>query len=142
MCISCNNSFLFICPYTVGVMYHISLPILSITWVVQIIHIWLTLFFPISSRWLTKNSKFIHVSVIVGTVFLCSIGPILTLSVYRYQVTRLPPGVCTPSNVDLHFYTIYLPIAIITAVGVSFLINIFWIVWKVSCIHIQCHNDI
>ena len=114
-----------------GVTFQFTVTFAFILWLLHIIHIWITLFFPIWSRRLTKHLKLIHVSVMVITALICSIGPTVVLAKYKYVLTRLPPTACAANDLDLVFYSIVFPINIITPLGVSFLTNILWLIWKV-----------
>lgn len=49
-----------------------------------------------------------------------------------YGLTRFPPILCTPTDADVTFYSVVLPIDISLMIGCTLLVIMFWIVHKVS----------
>ena len=86
---------------------------------------------------LTKNlkthSKVVHIAVVFSCILLSTLGPIVTLAKYSYIVTRVPGLACTPDDVDFLFYsfTFICPCVILAAVSNSFMVLLFWTVYKV-----------
>ena len=51
-----------------------------------------------------------------------------------FQYDRFPPTICRPSNRDISYYAMVLPINIIATVGILELVLIFWKIHKVCVI--------
>jgi len=49
-----------------------------------------------------------------------------------FSMSRFPPILCTASDPEAIFYTTVLPIQFISLVGCSFLLIIFWTIYRVS----------
>ncbi len=56
---------------------------------------------------------------------------IVTLTTDGYQLIRFPPSICSPGG-DIFFYSVTIVIDVLLAIGVCFLITIFWIIHTVS----------
>ena len=66
----------------------------------------------------------------VGSIVLCSIGPIIYISVSDYSITRFPQTATFPST-EVTFYSILIPFALILAVGINLIFYTFFTIRKV-----------
>ena len=61
----------------------------------------------------------LHVAEVFGSIVLCSLAPIICVSVTKYTFTRFPPLFGLPTPAEMIFFSIVLPLSIILAVGVN-----------------------
>ena len=106
-----------------GFATHFSLVFATVTWFLHMFHFFLGIAFPFWSRFLNEQKWKIrlHVMEIIGSVVLCSLAPIVFVSVSDYNLSRFPPLFARPSR-DVSFFTIILPLAILLAVGLNLMI--------------------
>ena len=83
---------------------------------------------------LKTHSKVVHIAVISTCTVLSILGPIVTLAKYKYVVIRVPALACTPDDLDLIFYSLILPCVLLIATSTSFLVLLFWTVYKVCIV--------
>ena len=80
---------------------------------------------------LKTHSKVVHIAVLPTCILLSMLGPIITLAKYKYIVTRVPGLACLPDDIDFAFYSLICPCVILVATSTSFLVLLFWTVYKV-----------
>ena len=116
-----------------GVIFHWSLMLLAVLWLLHLIHLFIKIVFPIWSRKLDrKQTKIIlHVTEVTGAFILCGLVPIIFVSVSEYSFFQFPPIYCAASR-QVVFYTICLPLCVILASGVILAIIMFWTLHKAS----------
>ena len=116
-----------------GITLHVSLILAFCFWTVHIIHIWITVDLPNLklTKKLKTHSKVVHIAVVSSCILLSTMGPIVTLAKYSYVTTRVPELACLPNDIDFAFYSLICPCAILIATSTSFLILLFWTVYKV-----------
>ena len=121
-----------------GVTFHISIILAFMFWTVHIIHIWITVDLPnvAFTKKLKTHSKVVHIAVVSACILLSIIGPIVALAKYSYVVVRVPALTCSPDDLDFVFYTLILPCVLLIATSTSFLVLLFWTVYKV-CIELK-----
>ena len=86
---------------------------------------------------LKSYSTVVHIAVVSSCILLSMLGPIVTLAKYKYVVIRVPALTCTPDDLDFVFYSFIFPCIILVATSISFLVLLFWTVYKV-CIGVAC----
>ena len=86
---------------------------------------------------LKTHSKVVHIAVVSSCILLSTLGPIVALAKYPYVVTRVPGLACTPDNLDFVFYSLIFPCVILFATSTTFLVLLFWTVYKV-CNGVAC----
>ena len=98
----------------------------------HIIHIWITVDLP---NLKFTHSKVVHIMVVSSCILLSILGPIVALATakYKYVVTR--------DYLDFVFFSLILSCAILVATSTSFLVLLFWTVYKV-CIGVACDRII
>jgi len=116
--------------------------LVSILWLLHLIHLFIKIAFPFWSRTLTvKRTKIIlHVTEVGGAIFVSVLSPMIFVLTSEYNVFRFPPVLCVPSS-KVYFYTVCLPMCIIIALGVILDVVMLWILREVSllCLHISLH---
>ena len=92
--------------------------------------------FPFSSKYLNEKKWRIRLYVVemVGSIVLCSIAPIIYISVSDYRITRFPQTVTFPST-EVIFYSILIPFAMILAVGINLVFYTFFTIHKVIALY-------
>ena len=135
MCVCTYKSIFHILTYLyiTGVIFHWLLVLLTVLWLLHLIHLFIKIVYPIRSRKLDrKQTKIIlHVTEVGGAFILCGLAPITFVSMSEYSIGRFPPLLCLPSKV-VNFYTVCIPLCIILASGVILAIIMFWLLHKVS----------
>ena len=89
---------------------------------------------------LKSHSKVVHILVVFSCILLSSLGPIGALAKYTYIATNVPTLLCTPNNTDYILYSLILPCIILVGVSASFLVLLFWAIYKV-CMHVYVHKS-
>ena len=80
---------------------------------------------------LKTHSKVVHIAVVSSCILFSILGPIVTLAKYSYVVTRAPGLSCAPDDVDFVFYSFTCVCVILVATSASFMVLLFWTVYKV-----------
>ena len=95
--------------------------------------------FPVfGNKKLTKRSVTItiHVVAVVSILLFQLLWPVITLSVFQYDIIRFPPFLGQPGNVDLLFYTTVVPAILVGGSGLIMLVILIFIIHKVGgCIN-------
>jgi len=103
-------------------------------WLFHLCHLFHGLLFPFKAQLLMKSAHFkryahaFEVVIVLGCGFIPSIV-IVTTSGYRYS--GFPPS-CSSDNPAVLFYTLILPIALGSTLGLCVLLFSLWILRKVS----------
>ena len=116
-----------------GIAFHVCIILAFCFWTVHIIHIWITVDLPNLklTKKLKTHSKVVHIVVVSSCILLSIMGPIVTLANYSYVVTRVPGLACVPNNIDVLFYSFICPCVILVATSATFMVLLFWTVYKV-----------
>ena len=139
-----------------GILLTYTLLQISLWWFFHTTALFWTVFWPLRARSLKKSSKLrcIYIACTIAG-FCIPLVPIISAMAdfservgmddlfVRMNVTFIsgglgfanpgfPPTLCVPSNADVIFYSLVLPINIIAMVGIAELILIFWRIHKVS----------
>ena len=115
-------------------MFQFALVSTSIYWMVHILYIGVLVKFPFFGKKLQKKSKQIHIATVLVSIFLASIGPVVTLVHFGYFTARFPVLACLPRNMDVLFFSISLPVIVIVGLGSVILMFLFRELRKVSVI--------
>ena len=105
----------------------------TVIWILYLFHLFLVVSFPIWSKFLSEQKWKIrlHVVEVIGSLVLCSIAPTVCISLSEYTIFRYPPLFVRPSG-DAAFYSVVLPNAILTAIGVDITIYSLYSIRKVN----------
>ena len=120
----------------VGVVLQYLILNITLWWFFHVASIFWKLQFPLHARKLQKgqNLKYIHVAVVIAGLLIPLPGVIATTLTDGYTITRFPPILCGTRNSDAGYYSVFLIMNILLAVGISMLIIMFWIVHKVCIV--------
>ena len=78
-----------------------------------------------------ENLKYIHIGVVIAGLLIPVPGVMATAFTDGYTINRFPPLLCSSSNTDAGYYSVFLIMNILLAIGISMLIFMFWKVHKV-----------
>ena len=120
--------------HAAGIVFqYITTPFLF--WVVHIGYMIVLLQFPVfGNKKLRKRSVTItiHVVSVVSILLIQLLWPVITLSAFQYDITRFPPFIGQPGNVDLLFYTTVVPATVVGGSGIIMLVILVFIIHKVG----------
>ena len=91
--------------------------------------------------------KYVHITCVVVGILVPFLPIIATMAQFAhgkssadaakgglgFGIIRFPPLLCLGRHGDMTFYSLILPIVIILMIGMTILIQIFWIMHKVLC---------
>ena len=102
-------------------------------WIMHLFHMFTRLTFPMQSRNFDQSTyrHWIHIGEVGGGILIAIIPPIAVASASEYNVPSFPANYCIPEP-RVAYYTELLPINIVLAVGVCFIVTIFWMLHQVS----------
>lgn len=88
--------------------------------------------FPFHAHKHERNTKYIHIISLIVGIILPAVVPVIALFVDGYTMFRFPPTICSPSNVNVLYYGVILPVSIAVCVGLTFLAIILHALHEVS----------
>ena len=111
-------------------------------WFLHVSHVFTSLAFPFKYNiWMSskKTTRRAYVTEMV-LVAMCGVLPsIVIVFTNGYQFRLGFPPFCAPTNIDVLFSIVLVPLALGSAVGLSLLFSSFWILHKVSiCMYTVC----
>jgi len=109
--------------------------LMSLFWLLHLFHIYVSVVFPIRSRFLRKKkwSRRIHAIEVVGSLLISILCPaILLLTNINYNFVFYPPLLCMPGTQVSVFYSMAVPAVLVVTVGLNLIIAISWTLFKVS----------
>ena len=114
-------------------------------WFIHLAYLAILFKFPFFGKRMMKKAGLIHAVSVPTALLVCLIGPTITLWWCGYFTARFPNWVCLPSNLDMLFYTIALPLNIFLGVGITITLATLWEIHKVcactrSIIHAHTHK--
>jgi hypothetical protein len=100
----------------------------TLWWLFNILALYWKIQFPFHARYYdtTKRTEYIHVACILVGLLLPIFTPVALSVEGGFTMTRFPPIVCIGRNADANFYTVVFPITIMYAIGITFMLLIFW----------------
>ena len=108
---------------------------LTIWWLCHITAMFWGLRFPFQAHKfdVTGKTKYLHLTVVVLGLTLPWIPVIVAFATGGFVITRLPPGpvTCFGKSFTAFHYSLIFPAAIADATGLTLLLLIFWIIFKV-----------
>ena len=122
-----------------GVIFQFCVMLMSLFWLLHLFHIYLSVVFPIESRYLKteKWSQRVHITEVVASVFISALCPAVVLVTnINYNFIFYPPLFCTPATQVLVFYSMAIPVVLVTVIGLNLIVTVVWTLFKVSCISI------
>ena len=118
-----------------GVIFHFCFMLMSLFWLLHLFHIFLSVVFPIRSRFLKtkKWSQRLHIIEVVVSLLISVLCPaILLLTNINYNLIFYPPLLCLPGTQVSAFYSMSVPAVLFTVVGLSLIVAVTWTLFKVS----------
>ena len=93
---------------------------------------------------ITGKNKYLHLTVVVLGLTLPWIPVTVAFATGGFTITRFPPVMCSGKNINGFHYGLIYPAAIADATGLTLLLLIFWILFKVlsfkrSCVKLLLH---
>ncbi len=128
--IACFN----FCPCT-GFLFHFSLVAMFFLWFIHLGYVAILFKFPFFGKTLVKKARLVHAVSVPTALFLCLIGPTVTLLWCGYFTARFPNILCLPSNIDVLFYSIAAPLNILAVLTMTVTLNAVWEIHKV-CVQV------
>ena len=126
-------------------MFYYGLFQLAVWWFCHEVSLFWKIKFPFHARSFetTHRIKYVHITMVIVGLVLPALPVIVTVTIGNgFGLTRFPPILCTGLEKDSTFYSLVLPIDILSAIGISLLIIIFWIIHKVIITHSRWESHI
>ena len=117
--------------FCTGFMVHFNAVAISLLWFIHLTYLAILFKFPFFGKRMMKKAGLIHAVSVPTALLVCLIGPTITLWWCGYFTARFPNWVCLPSNLDMLFYTIALPLNIFLGVGITITLATLWEIHKV-----------
>jgi len=111
---------------------------LAVWWFCHEVSLFWKIKFPFHARSFENahRIKYVHITMLTIGLILPALPVIVTFTIGNgFGLTRFPPILCTGLEKNSTFYSLVLPIDILSAIGISLLIIIFWIIHKVIATH-------
>ena len=126
--------------HSAGIAFYYCLFQLAVWWFCHEISLFWKIRFPFHARSFetTHRIKYVHITMVIVGLVLPALPVIVTFTAgdpSGFGLTRFPPILCTGLQRDSTFYSLVLPIDILSAIGIPLLIIIFWIVHKVIVVY-------
>lgn len=101
-------------------------------WIMHLFHMFTRLTFPMQSRNFDQSTyrHWFHIGEVGGGFLIAVIPPIGVAAASEYNVPSFPANYCVPEP-RVAYYTELLPINIVLAIGVCFIVTIFWMLHQV-----------
>ena len=120
--------------FPIGAGFHFLVILMGIFWLLHLCHVYLNILFPIQLNFLNRKtwSRGLHITEVTGAIILSAIGPMAVfISGNEYNLITLPPIVCFPASIYLSIYTMFIPLVVMSTIGVCVIIILFWTLIKV-----------
>ena len=118
-----------------GAIFHFVIILMGIFWFLHLSHIYLNILFPIQLNFLKRKkwSRGLHITEVTGAIIISAIGPMTVfITGSKYNISTLPPIVCFPTSIYLSIYTMFIPLVMMSTIGVCVIITLFWTLIKVA----------
>ena len=109
---------------------------MSLLWFLHVVTMFIKLKWPLMSRRvaLAGYYKYLHVLCFLISSIMPILPIVVVLETSGFATFTFPPLFCTPTNREVTFYSIILPVSVLLATGSSLLIIVLWIVWQVETV--------
>ena len=114
-----------------GFLFHFIIVAIIVLWFIPFTYLAILIKFPFFGETMMKKARLIHAVSVPTALLVCLIGPTFTVWWCGYFTARFPNLACVPSNLDVLFYTIALPLNIFGGVCVSVTLATVWEIHKV-----------
>ena len=124
---------LFYSHSTGGVFYYIALQ-QALLWTFHTAAVLWTIKFPFAAKAFEVKgyTKYVHVTMLALAISLPFICVIVVFGTGGCRLTRFPNIICLAKVPDVTFYAFVLPLSVLTAVGMSMIATIFWILYHIT----------
>ncbi|XP_065890997.1 uncharacterized protein [Dysidea avara] len=116
-----------------GGVFQFCLMLMSSFWLLHLFHVYLSIVFPIRSRFLKtkKWSQRLHIAEVVGSIFISALCPAVVLATnINYNLIFYPPLLCTPATQISVFYSMTIPVVLVTVIGLNLIVTVVWTLFK------------
>ena len=122
-----------VCVFYLGFVIHTCILMMHFFWIMHLFHMFTRLAFPMQSRNFDQSTyrHWIHIGEVGGGIIVAVIPPIGVAAASEYNVSSFPANYCVPEP-RVAYYTELLPINIVLAIGVCFIVTIFWMLHQVG----------
>ena len=116
-------------------------------WSIHLAYLAILFKFPFFGKTLMKRAGVVHAVSVPTALLFCLIGPTVTVLWCGYFTARFPIILCVPSNIDVLFYSIAVPLNILAVLCVPITLAAAWEIHKVcactySILHTNCMRTI
>ena len=101
-------------------------------WFVHVSVTFYKVMFPFHARSYEKYENITQTVLIIVGIVLPILPPVIAYIFDGFILTRFPPILCSPRNDLVAYLTLLLPISVTTALGITFLIVILYVLKQVS----------
>ena len=109
-------------------------------WFAHILAIFWKIMFPFHARIHQDKEKYIHIVAVILGIIIPFVTPSFAFAFKGYSVNRYPPLLCLPTDPDVIYYGIVIPLSLTITIGMSQLIFVLHVVHKVGIIKIKSKN--
>ena len=113
--------------------------IYSMFWLVYILHLYLTLIYPLKTSRINKllTSKVTHVTEVIAVITIVTLPNIYFLVTSQYQIVNFPPLFCAP-GVNVNFYGFIFPTVVINCTSLILMLLVLHKIHSVSLYLSMC----
>ena len=106
----------------------------SLLWFGHVVAMFTKIKWPLGARKIALAGyyKYLHTLCLLASTIVSTLPVAVVLNTSGFATFTFPPLFCTPTNREMTFYCIILPVSILIAIGASLLIVILWIIHQVS----------
>ena len=115
---------------------------IAVIWICHVLIIFSTVICPFHYMMFSSKNRmrYIHIVIVIMAIAIPATSVAVMFGTGGFINARFPPLLCLPRNADAGFYAVVLPISLITPIGVSLLLAVFYTTHKV-CMHIYLMID-
>ena len=114
-----------------GVVLHYFLLNITLWWLLHVCCMFWTLQFPLHARRHQNKQKYIHAALVVVGLLVPIPGVVANLATSGFTRNSFPPLFCGTKNPNAQYYSLWIEINLLFAVGITLIIVMFWLVHKV-----------
>ena len=130
--------------FCTGFTVHFIMVATFLLWFIHLAYVAILCKFPFFGKRLMKRAGLVHAVSVPTALLFCLIGPTVTLLWCGYFTARFPIILCVPSNIDVLFYSIAVPLNILAVLCVPITLAAAWEIHKVRVhtykLHIRRHT--
>jgi len=118
-----------------------SIVMYSLFWFVYILHLYLTLLYPLKLYRINRilKSRVTHVVEVLFVIIVVTAPNIYLLASSQYRIINFPPLFCA-AGVDVNFYGIIFPTVVINCASFIMLLLVLQKIHRVSLLYLQIYT--